>query len=142
MSSHPDLPSFITQELAFEGARVDAHAREAARSRGVAWSGLGPEPWRPRSAAQVEASARARLERLQAWRASAAGRFLAAVASAQRAAETAHVAGEAARAAVARGMDHGANSCRQAADALEAEGRALLAAARAARRALALRDAG
>jgi hypothetical protein len=140
--SELDLSSFIAQELAFDGVRAEAHARDASRGRGVTWSGLGPEPWRARSAAQVEASARARLACLQAWRASAAGRFLAAVANAQHAAEMAHVAGEAARAAIARGMDPGASSCRQAADALEAEGRALLAAARAARRALASTNVG
>jgi hypothetical protein len=94
------------------------------------------EPWRPRSASRLQTDAAARLGALQAWRDSIRGRFLAAVAKAQRAAADAHLAGETARSAVARGSDGEAGHCAAAARSLESQGRALLAAARAARRVL------
>jgi hypothetical protein len=102
----------------------------------VTWSALGPDPWRPRPDAAIKAAAQAQLQRLRSWRTSASGRFLAAVAEGQRAAERAHLAGETARAAVASGTEHAAAQCSAAAEALESEGRALILAARAARRAL------
>lgn len=103
----------------------------------MTWSALGPDPWRPRPDAAINDAAQARLQRLRSWRASASGRFLAAVADGQRAAERAHLAGETARATVAAsGAEHAAAQCRAAAEALESEGRALILAARAARRAL------
>jgi hypothetical protein len=114
-----------------------AWRREAARNRGVCWSGPPLEPPRPRSEEDRVTAARTRHQALQDWRASPAGRYLAAVSRAQQAAEAAHLAGESARAAVARGFPSSASSCHGAAEALEAQGLAIVAAARAARDALA-----
>jgi hypothetical protein len=84
-------------EQAAEAARARHGAREAARCAGVAWSGLAPEPFRPRSEHRLARDAAQRLAALQHWRRSRAGRLLAAMAQAERAIE-------AVRACVARGL--------------------------------------
>jgi hypothetical protein len=58
------------------------------------------------------------------------------MAAGQRAAERAHLAGESARAALAADGEQSARLCLTAAEALETVGRALVAAAQTARRAL------
>jgi hypothetical protein len=132
-----DWRDLLDDERRRDIVSVEAWRQEAARHRGVCWSGLALLPTPARSEDQIQAVATARLERLRAWRASASGRFLVAVSRAQQAAEAAHIAAESARAAVARGLERPTPNCRGVADTLEAQGRALLAAARAARCALA-----
>lgn len=131
-----EAATLLAEEIARDQVRAATQANETARSRGVAWSGLGPDRWVPRSRARLEADAAGRLTELRAWRKSATGRFLTAVARAQRAAAAAHLAGETARDALARDFDAELDRCLAAARRLEAEGRALVAAAHAARRAL------
>jgi hypothetical protein len=132
-----DRRTLLDDERRRDDVAFEAWRREAARHRGVCWSGLALQPSPARSEDQLQAAAAVRLAKLQAWRATAAGRFLAAVSRAQQAAEAAHIAAESARAAVARGLERPTPNCRGVADTLEAQGRALLAAARAARCALA-----
>jgi hypothetical protein len=134
--SDPEFRSVLRAELHGEHVRTRAHARDVEARRGVAWSGLGPEAWRPRSRERVATDAAARLQALQAWRAGARGRLLASVAQAQFAAETAHGVGETVRAALARDPDGEILHCAAAVSALVAESRALARAARAARRAV------
>ncbi|WP_331537790.1 hypothetical protein [Phenylobacterium sp.] len=137
-----DWLDLLDDERRRDATGVRAWRQEVDRHRGVCWSGLALQPPRTRSEDQLEAAAQARLRKLQAWRASATGRFLAAVSRAQQAAEAAHFAGESARAAVSRDFEGSASVCRGAADMFDAQGRALLAAARAARRALRIHGEG
>lgn len=123
-------------ELRSEHARRHAHARDVDSLRGVAWSGLGPDAWRPRTADRIATDATERLKSLQAWRTGARGRLLASVAQAQFAAEAAHDVGETVRAALARDPDGEILGCAAAVSALVAESRALARAAREARRAV------
>ncbi|HEY8572504.1 hypothetical protein [Phenylobacterium sp.] len=83
--------------------RAAAHAREAARSRGVAWSGLDPGPFGRRSSEALLRDACALHDALAARRESPAGRLSVALAKAQAAARDAHSAAEALRGALARG---------------------------------------
>ncbi len=98
MASDSALDRMVQEELASDTARALAHRREADRHAGVAWSGLAPDPFRPRSPAALARAAQARLESLRQWGASPPGRLLAAMAEAERAVE-------AVRACVARGFD-------------------------------------
>jgi len=133
----PDFESVLADERRRDAVRRSLAAREAERFRGVCWSGLGPGPAPPEASEdQLRAVAAARHACLKDWRASRRGRLMAAVSKAQQAAEQAHLASEAARAALARGDGSAHGSCRSAADVMEAQARALIAAARAARRAL------
>ena len=140
VTSHPDHSSSVSAILAVErrreAVRAAAHAREARRYEGVAWSGFAPEAYRPRTAAALETAAAAILARRKAWREGTPGRILSAVAMAQSAAESAHAAGEAIRAALSRDAERELDRCAQMMAAMEAQGLALLAAARAAREAL------
>lgn len=136
LAGDAEFARMAAEEAAWEERRAAAHASDVERSGGVAWSGLGPEPFSPRSAARIEADAAARLLALRRWRATCQGRFLISVARAQRAAADAHLAGEAARDAVARDFDAERDRCSAAARTLETHAQILLAAARAARRAL------
>jgi hypothetical protein len=104
-----------------ETQRAAIHERETRRSAGVAWSGLAPDPFQPRSVAAMARDAAERLARLQHWRASRSGRLLAAMAAAERAVE-------AIRAGVARGLETEADHTTRALLDLEA---AALAARRA-----------
>ncbi|WP_374576087.1 hypothetical protein [Phenylobacterium sp.] len=132
ITASEDLNRLIALEQSTDRAQIAARDREAARHGGVAWSGFSPPPVAPRPAAALAAEAREKLARLHSWRASSAGRLLAAVAESQRAAAAAHAAGEAARAALSRGASSGVEGCATAAE--EMADRAL-AACRAARRA-------
>jgi hypothetical protein len=130
-------------DLALAHIRLRERARrrmaelDQERARGVCWSGCGPEP-RPaqRSERDLRAEAAARSADLREWRASGQGRFSSAVGQAFRAAERVCLAVETVRAALARGDDSVLNRCREAADALEAQGLDMVSAAQAARRAL------
>jgi hypothetical protein len=108
-----------------EAVRAAAHAREAARQRGVSWSGLGPGPFRRRSPGEINTAAQAMASALEAWRASRRGRLNAALARVQALARAAHAAAEQAQAALARDAD---GPCPLA--DLAAHATALLAAAR------------
>ena len=135
--SIPDLSALTALERARDRLWSSAHHLEQDRCGGVCWSGMGPDPWRPRDETRIRADAALRLQRLEAWRASADGRLLACVSDCQRAAQAAYLAAESARAAISRGLSHNAAHCDAEVAAIAAQGRALLAAARAARRALA-----
>jgi hypothetical protein len=93
----PDADRLRHAEEAIDAARALAHAREAARHSGVAWSGLGPEPFGGRAAEALARDAAARLAALRHWRLSRTGRLLAAMTDAERAVE-------AVRACAARGL--------------------------------------
>jgi hypothetical protein len=108
-----------------ETVRAAAHAREAGRQRGVAWSGLGPEPYRRRSPGEITTAATAMAAALTAWRASRRGRLNAALVRVQALAKAAHAAADQAQAALARDAD---GPCPLA--ELNAHATALLAAAR------------
>jgi len=137
----PEIDAVIARER-----RLDAVARRCAeqqfeRERGVRWSGCGPDPApSSRSEAQLRDAAAASLAGIQAWRSSANGRLSAAISQAQRAAERAHAAAGAAYGALTRGDGASSGRCRDAADAFEAQGRDLIAAAHAAREALRVTD--
>jgi len=126
----------IANERAKVAADFKAHAREAVRSRGVSWSGMGPGEYVAPTEAEIVASAKAAVSRAQAASASPAGRFLACVASAQRVAVTQGKfdladACEAGRSAYSRGLDSNLVSAARALDDMEALG-ADVAQARAA----------
>ena len=131
-----ELERLVAEEHAHEVTRRDVHRRGARRYNGVAWSGMAPDPWPERSREKLQSDAAARLAELVAWRASAEGRLIAAVTAAQQAASRAHTAGDAVRAAVNRNFESERDVCVAAAAAVEREGRRLVTAARAARRAL------
>jgi len=133
----PEIEASVAQERRLDVATRRSAEQQYERERGVRWSGCGPDPVpSPRSETQIRAAAAARLAGLRAWRSSTKGRLSAAISQAQRAAERAHAVAGAAYGALAR-EDGGASArCRDAADAIEAQGRDLIAAARAAREAL------
>ena len=133
----PDLDVMVMEERGRDLVRRRLAALEAHRARGVSWSGLGPGPVPPPTAeARLREAAARRFAGLEAWRRSAPGRLVSAVSRAQRAAEQACLAAETARAALSRADGSATACCSAAADIMEAQGRTLLAAARAARRAL------
>jgi hypothetical protein len=117
MSLDSEQARLIDAERRAESQRAAMHEQEARRQAGVAWSGLAPDPFRPRSTAALAAMANTRLAALQRWRASAPGRLLAAMIQAERAVE-------ALRAGVARGLQTEAMSCAQALHDLESAARA------------------
>lgn len=130
------LNQAIANERAKVAADFKAHAREAVRSRGVSWSGMGPGEYVAPTEAEIAARAKAAVSRAQAASASPAGRFLACVASAQRVAVTQGKfdiadACEAGRSACSRGLDSNLVSAARALDDMEALG-ADVAKARAA----------
>ncbi|HVI33828.1 hypothetical protein [Phenylobacterium sp.] len=116
MSDPADHQRVLTELRRAEDARAQAHAREAARHRGVCWSAMGPGPYRPPAPERLEAEAALRLAALDAWRKGGPGRLCAALAEAQRAVE-------AARGAVSRGLDREAERCRRALAELETAAR-------------------
>ena len=129
----PDFWAALALESGTESARARWSLEEANRGRGVCWSGLGPDPYAPCSPEELQDRARRRIEIARAWRATAHGGFLQAVAEAQRAAETAHAAAESARAASSRDFAAEASRCALRAREMEQCGRRLVAAARRAR---------
>lgn len=121
----------LAEERARENSIVSLVSREAARARGVAWSGMSPEPVRRRAAAVQEADALTAAAERRAWRESAAGRLATALVEAESAAAAAWRSACAARAALSR------EAADPSAAAPEAErlARAARRLARAARRA-------
>ncbi len=77
----------MTEDERLERFRADAHQRDLVAVRGVAWSGLGPQPFRPRKPAALRGDSARRAAMQEAWRASAAGRTLVALAEVERQAE-------------------------------------------------------
>jgi hypothetical protein len=71
----------------------------------VAWSGLGPGPFRRRSPGEINTAALAMAAALEAWRASRRGRLNAALTRVQTLARAAHAAADQAQAALARDAD-------------------------------------
>lgn len=72
-----DLSQFFADELRLERAFYAHHEREADRSSGVCWSGMGPSAWVGRTPQQLFDAALAKCERARAFSASPQGRFLA-----------------------------------------------------------------
>jgi hypothetical protein len=93
----PDADRLRHAEEAADAARALAHAQEAGRHAGVAWSGLAPEPFRERTSEALAQDVASRLAALQRWRASRTGRLLTAMGEAERAVESV-------RACAARGL--------------------------------------
>ena len=135
--AHHGLDHLIGQERRRDAARLIAYEDEVRRGQGVCWSGLAPLPPRLRSDHRIEADARRRLGALNAFRASAAGGFLAALGRAQAAAAAVQLGGESARAAVGRNAANVLEQAHQAAALFEAQARALTEAAAQARQAIA-----
>lgn len=137
----PEIEAAIAQERRLDAVARRCSEQQHERERGVRWSGCEPDPTpSPRSETQLHAAAASRLAELRAWRFSATGRLSAAISQARRAAERAHAAADAAHGALSRGDSALSGRCRDAADAIEAEGQDLIAAARAAREALHVAD--
>jgi hypothetical protein len=136
MRSSDNLAEHLHRERAIDRARLGDSAREAARCRGVAWSGFDPAPAAPRSDERLMVAARAGLAAAQAWRESPQGAFLCAVAAAQRALMDAQASAERARAGAARGLAQERELCEQALAELGRQALTLSRSLRAARRAL------
>lgn len=101
--SDPGIAQLLTAEIAIDAARVEHRRRELARHRGVAWSGVAPEPAEPRSLASMHVAAESRVAARERWGASLSGRLIASVGACQAAAQRAHAAGERVRAGASRG---------------------------------------
>src|SRR5689334_7213919 len=100
-----ELDRLHAAEHRAESVRAAAYAREAARQRGVAWSGLGPEPLRRRSAGEITTAATAMAAALADWQASRRGRLNATLVRIQALARAVHAAADQAQAALARDAD-------------------------------------
>jgi hypothetical protein len=118
-----ELDRMLQAERRAEAQRAIACRAEAARCAGVAWSGLSPDRFSPRSPAVLACDAENRLQEVRRWRSSRAGRLMAAMAEAERAVE-------AVRACVSRGLDGEVSRCRQALEALTTAAQAGMDAAR------------
>lgn len=134
-----ELEALYRSEIAAETRRARMHAAEVRRSRGVAWSGCGPEPFAPRAPEAIRERAIRVLEQRKVWRASAPGRFLGAIVEGQQAAALAHQACERARAACSRGFAEEFGACATALKELEHEALRLSRTVALAKRALTLR---
>ena len=66
----------IAQEHAKVAADFKAHAREAVRSRGVSFSGMGPGAYEPLTDAEINARARVAVRKAAEFEASPAARFM------------------------------------------------------------------
>jgi hypothetical protein len=97
MSVESEFARLLQAEEAAEAARLNAHRHEARRCAGVAWSGLGPEPFASRKPTALCDAAAGRLAALRDRRQTRPGQLLAAMAKAERAVE-------AVRAGIARGL--------------------------------------
>ncbi len=130
-----ELRGLIALEQSIDRAQVAAWAREARRARGVAWSGFGSARPVERSPNALADGAAVKLAARRAWRMSAVGQLLAAVAETQRAAAAAHSAGDQIRAAIARSEETSAAACLAASLQLSQLTHAACRSARRARRA-------
>lgn len=111
----------LAHEVARDVAELAYHDREAARSRGVCMSGMGPTPFTPRTAAERLAAAGRALEAAERRAATPGARFMACIVVVQQRAErdhreattaearhtalSLHAAGELARACASRGIE-------------------------------------
>lgn len=136
MTSPDPLPALIAAEHAMDRHWRSAHGADAARRRGVAWSGLSAAPSPPRTDAQIRKAAEARQRFQDAWRSSSQGATLAAVAHIQAACVATHAAAEQARAAAARSLPANPAPCQAALQEARGHAADLLRGLRAARRAL------
>ncbi|MGA0604980.1 hypothetical protein ACO2Q0_03185 [Phenylobacterium sp. VNQ135] len=109
----------MSEDERLEAFRAQAHERDCAAVRGVAWSAMGPVSFRQRSTVALQADASRRAAARDLWRSSVAGRALTALSEVERQAE-------AIRAALSR----------DPAQDLATRGAALTAAAQAVLRAL------
>jgi hypothetical protein len=132
----PEFCQALNLELQAERVHAAYREADAARSRGVSWSGLSADPRPPRTMQAIAEAAAARVAARKAWLSTPQGAFASAIAEGQQAAGRAHDAAETARAAASRDIDAEASLCSRAAAAMEAQGRRLIAAARRARRAI------
>jgi hypothetical protein len=123
--SDVDFERALRLERDIETARLAWREEQAARARGVTWSGMDPAPARPASAAALRRRAARRAARLRAWMASPDGQIATAMADVQRAARSAHLIAEAVRAALDR---RGGEDVRDDLRAMDAQARTLLAA--------------
>jgi hypothetical protein len=128
-TSDVDFEHALRLERDIEAARLAGRAEQASRARGVAWSGMGPAPAKPASAATLHRRAARRAARLRAWMASPTGQIATAMADVQRAARSAHLIAETVRAALDR---QGGEDLRGDLRALDAQARTLLGAVGAA----------
>lgn len=96
------LAHLLAAEAAADATRIEVRRHDLARQRGVAWSGLGPDPITPRSPEVLRAAAESRLTARRLRNASPEGQILAAISACQSAAHKAHAVGERIRAGVAR----------------------------------------
>jgi len=104
------IAPFLRRELQLEDVRQASAAQEAARARGVAWSGLGGAPLASRDPDQVRLDAEAALHRARAFAETPRGRFLAGLRDLDGLGYAAQA--EVARAAFARGFaDPGRPAC-------------------------------
>jgi hypothetical protein len=131
-----NLTDLFETELVAETQRARAHAREAARARGVSWSACGPGAFSRRPAAELFGVAQPKFESRKAWRESASGRFANAIAAGRQAAAAAHQACERAQAAWSRDFEAEAAACAAAIQDLETEALSLLRTAREAAQSL------
>ena len=107
MPPDSDIDRMLQIERHAEAARRLTDRSQRDRHAGVCWSGLGPEPFRPRLPAAVAEAAAARLKAIHDWRTSPAGRLAAAMTLAERALECI-------RACIARGLDAEPARCARA----------------------------
>lgn len=122
----------LAAEIAIDVARVESRRQDLARHRGVAWSGLAPEPAEPRTLASLQTAAESRLAARDRWRTSLNGRLIASVSACQAAAQSAHAAGERIRAGATRGEPP--EWCRLALEDLSNQAHALVESLNEARR--------
>lgn len=110
------LAHYIDQEAAREAARRRAHEAEQARHRGVAYSGMGPGPFRARTEEEIAEAAATDKADHDAFLNTPQDRYLRGLSALQNAAESA-------RACYARGLnareaERAATCFAEAADAL------------------------
>ncbi|MFN3513905.1 MAG: hypothetical protein ACK41C_12710 [Phenylobacterium sp.] len=130
------LETLVAAERRREAVRVELHAQEAARHRGVAWAACSPGPMRAPSEAAIRARAADALEFRRAWAASPRGLFSKALTDCETALEQALAACDRGRAAAARDFAAEFQTCVEAAADLENLARQLATCALAARGAL------
>jgi hypothetical protein len=97
--SDMQLETLVAAERRREAVRVELHAQDAARHRGVAWAACSPGPMRPPSEAAIRARAADALEFRRAWAASPRGLFSKALTDCETALEQALAACDRGRAA-------------------------------------------
>jgi hypothetical protein len=72
----PTFQTFLQREYQREDVRAMHHRTDAARMSGARWSGLDPEPFTPRTDAEIAARAQAEYEHINGFLRSSRGVFL------------------------------------------------------------------